>query len=116
MGKSDTLQPMVSLVNTMSNGQITLSTMLDGSGNFVLDVLIEHTEENERKGIVEVKYTIYKNDTNKTEIQDVFSKNVVFIGAAGVSLLLMALCTRTAKQSFEPLFIIFLAIFSAFNL
>lgn len=52
--------------------------------------------------------------TNKTESQDIFSKKLSLDSDAMVAL--MGLCTLAARKNFRTIFIMFLAIFSAFNL
>ena len=44
-GDSDSLQPALSIANTVSNGKLTLAFYLDSAGNPVFDIQVEQVAE-----------------------------------------------------------------------
>ena len=58
----DSLQPILSLANTINKGKITLAVTADGYGNMILDITVEQELTENSSVFTEVKFTFYKSD------------------------------------------------------
>lgn len=90
-GDSGTLQPAISIANTVSNGNLTLAFYIDAMGNPVFDIQVEQVAETptgEVSVYTEVMYTFNKNRHNPSDVSAV-EANIASILEAGIGLLVL---------------------------
>ncbi len=74
-GDSGTLQPVVSIANTVGHGSMTIAFKIDDTGNLQVDLQVEqdiHESSTDTETVyVEVCYTIKKNSDNSNELNQI---------------------------------------------
>jgi len=105
-GDSGTLQPAVSIANTVSHGSMTIAFKTDVAGNLQFDLLLEqdiHASSTDTETVyVEVTYTIKKTSVNSNELSEIQEGIVALYGVIGLvflALILFALTPETAGVS-----------------
>ncbi|WP_423055708.1 hypothetical protein [Acetobacterium carbinolicum] len=98
-GDSGTLQPVVSIANTVEHGSMTVAFKIDDTGNLQVDLQVEqdiHESSTDTETIyVEVCYTIKKNSDNSNELNQIEEGIAAIFGVVGLVVLVMVLLAET---------------------
>lgn len=111
-GDSDSLQPAVSIANTVSNGKLTLAFYLDSAGNPVFDIQVEQVAETstgETSIYTEVMYTFNLNQPDPPDTGALRSTVITVLGAS-VGLLLLILFAASFGTGFGEVLTAILAL------
>ncbi|WP_414732883.1 glycoside hydrolase domain-containing protein [Acetobacterium carbinolicum] len=98
-GDSGTLQPVVSIANTVEHGSMTVAFKIDDTGNLQVDLQVEqdiHESSTDTETVyVEVCYTIKKNSDNSNELNQIEEGIAAIFGVVGLVVLVMVLLAET---------------------
>jgi len=102
-GDSGTLQPVVSIANTVEHGSMTVAFKIDDTGNLQVDLQVEqdiHESSTDTETIyVEVCYTIKKNSDNSNELNQIEASFTELLEALDIVVLMLILFVVIASSS-----------------